>query len=190
MDTVRGVAGNATVRLFVGSLLTSADRQPFVEYQAALRRAGWQGAYVRPETLHLTFVFLGDTPVSAISEVTRRIETVLPRQSLPVLWDVTGTFGPRARPRVLWAGSRQPPRGLIDGARRIGDVLSPWTAPSSSGAWTPHVTLLRIKNIPDSSKPPVWHPFTTRVTAIQLIESRLTPDGPVYRVLTDFSLND
>jgi len=183
------MAGNPTVRLFVGSLLASAERQPFVEYQAALRHAGWQGAFVRPETLHLTYVFLGDTPVSAIPEVTRRIETVLPRQSLPVLWDVTGTFGPRAHPRVLWAGSRRPPLGLIGWARRIGDGLSPWTT-SSPGSWTPHVTLLRIKNVPDSSRRPVWQPFTTRVTAIQLIESRLTPEGPVYRVLTDFSLND
>ncbi|AEW06006.1 2'-5' RNA ligase [Sulfobacillus acidophilus DSM 10332] len=186
---MRSVAGNPTVRLFVGSLLASADRQPFVEYQAALRHAGWQGAFVRPETLHLTYAFLGDTPVSAISEVIQRIEAVLPRQSLPVLWDVTGTFGPRARPRVLWAGSRRPALGLIEWARRIGDVLGPWIA-TSPGAWTPHVTLLRIKHVPDSSMRPVWHPFTTRVTAIQLIESRLTPDGPVYRVLTDFSLND
>jgi 2'-5' RNA ligase len=101
----------------------------------------------RPEDLHLTLVFLGDTRASELSRLAELMDGVAQFQA-PFRWAASGvdTFGPPGRPKVVWAGIRPCPpllrlqQLLADGVARLGHPLE-------ARAFVPHLTLARVDAI-------------------------------------------
>lgn len=117
------------------------------ELQAILRRSDAALRLPRPEDLHLTLVFLGDTRASELSRLAELMDGVAQFQA-PFRWVASGvdTFGPPGRPKVVWAGIRPCPpllrlqKLLADGVARLGHPLE-------ARAFVPHLTLARVDAI-------------------------------------------
>lgn len=137
----------ATFRCFLALAVDEPVRRRLQELQAILRRSDADLHVPRPEDLHLTLLFLGDTPASLVPRLGEVMEGVA-RFHGPFRFMAEGVdaFGPPGRPRVLWAAIKTCPpllrlqQVLAEGVARLGHVLEPRT-------FVPHLTLARVNAI-------------------------------------------
>ncbi len=149
---------------------------------------------VEPENLHLTLRFLGDTPltdIAAIGEAVRRAaasQTVFSDELCGV-----GVFPREERPRVVWLGLDNPVawselRAAVD------RELAPLGYPPEPQAFTPHLTIARVKGRPPEGlreliarhAQTVFGEFD--VAQLELLQSELTRNGPIYTTLAEAPL--
>lgn len=183
-------------RLFIALDLDDATRRALTALQTRWRTAGADVGWVRPEGLHVTLVFLGETPADRVPEIASRLDAgaaaVPPFEFRVVGW---GVFGRSDRPRVLWAGVEAPP-ALGDLQRALSDSLRAAGFPLESRPFVPHVTLGRVRSsrglaaltsiLRSTMNGEVWG----RVAAghVTLIRSRLEARGPLYSVVHQSAL--
>jgi 2'-5' RNA ligase len=91
----------------------------------------------------------------------------------------------------MWAGCSQPPEALGDLAEKLAAALAGggFLEPAMQPRFTPHVTLLR--KLAQSAPPlPACVPLHWPCTSFVLVRSLLAADGPSYRTLAEFPLDN
>ncbi len=147
--------------------------------------------WLKPENIHLTLKFLGETDREKIEAIGELLEETARRHS-PFTIEVgdLGAFPEMKRPRVIWLGVERR-RELIALAGDIEERLEGFGFEKEKRAFRPHLTLGRVKVPPDSSK--LADAFrrigavsfvSLDVKMILLLQSTLTPHGAVYQVLS------
>jgi 2'-5' RNA ligase len=156
--------------------------------------------WTAPEQVHLTLAFLGDVPTESVVQL-KSILYEIASSVEPFEVSVMGVGGfPRAdRPRVVWAGLagesvHQIGRLHHDLWSRLESIV-PKPEPNDR-EFHPHITLARVPG-PQPPKIAAWmqrhadYEFGDwPVREIQLIQSVLTPKGPVYETLARSDLGD
>jgi 2'-5' RNA ligase len=156
--------------------------------------------WTAPEQVHLTLAFLGDVPTESVVQL-KSILYEIASSVEPFEVSVMGVGGfPRAnRPRVVWAGLagesvHQIGRLHHDLWSRLEPIV-PKPEPNDR-EFHPHITLARVPG-PQPPKIAAWmqrhadYEFGDwPVREIQLIQSVLTPKGPVYETLARSDLGD
>ena len=177
-----------TIRAFVAVDLPEEARAALGEVGAAL--AGWvaRGAvkWVRPELMHLTLRFLGDTPLDRLPAVQAALDAVAAAH-VPFDLHLTGVgcFPNPRRPRVVWVGLGGDEAALLALKAALDAALLPLGWPPEDKPFRAHLTLGRVRDDGDVRGVDWSTPVPPRpvpVTALRLIESQLRPDGPVYTV--------
>ncbi|MEA2164543.1 MAG: 2,3-cyclic 3-phosphodiesterase [Thermoanaerobaculia bacterium] len=183
------------MRLFIATsfpepvLRTVNDR--IARVKSKLPAASW----VRHETQHLTFAFLGEQPESLLTTLTPLVESSLakiPRFNARLQGG--GFFPNRRHARVGWVGATPE-----DSFRAVADAVR--SAVTAAGVeldradFRPHLTLFRIRDR--------WPPACTEifvnalqdyesdpflVDAVTLFSSELNPKGAVHTPLQKFAL--
>ena len=150
--------------------------------------------WVKDEVSHLTLCFLGKTPEPQIPLIKEAMEkAVVSSNPFSLQLDKLGFFGSRYAPTVIWLGFKEfeAYKQLFVSLEQQLQLLG---FEAQQGNFVPHITLGRIKMIHNKKR--FWElmqPFTEKVSQeipiheITLYQSKLTPDGPVYREL--FSKN-
>ncbi|WP_457679506.1 RNA 2',3'-cyclic phosphodiesterase [Thermovibrio sp.] len=176
-------------RLFVGTF-TPVN---FKEVKRKVEELGVEGKWVEEENLHITFRFLGEVEEGKIPQISQMLRGKLKGASpFKVNYKGLGTFKRNGIERVLWIGIES--EGIKEVKRRVDQALMPFGFPIEEG-FIPHLTLLRIKKLKRRIKFRNYlysmreHLFLTRVeNRVCLIESSLTPKGPIYKVVEEFNL--
>lgn len=142
--------------------------------------------WVKPDLLHLTLRFLGDTAVDRMPALGATLDEVAAAHAAFALsLGELGCFPNRSRPRVIWVGLHgdlQPMQAL---KRALDETLAPLGWEKEDRPFRAHLTLGRVK---DSRllKSVRWgtdvQPLPVPITAVHLVESQLTREGPVYTV--------
>ena len=151
-------------------------------------------AWVRPEAMHLTLKFLGDTELARLEDLQLILERVVDSYTVLELYPQSpGLFRQKGMPRVLWWGLAGNVIQLEQLAATLEDELSSAGFPSAEKAFKPHITLGRVKRgeqkMADNfleAELPEESPFV--VESIQLIQSTLLPEGACYRVISSHML--
>lgn len=187
---------NTSWRLFVGCFLRSDALQAAYEriFQICfpLCRAKW----VEPEKLHFTLFFLGDVPQSRIPSVRQHLAPLLHVYHSPLLVSGIGVFPHWRAPRVLFFRLENPDRQLQAVHDRLREALASLKlAPEERYPFVPHLTLARLKTL---HSPVLFREHLLSYTQELfaqfeefepvLVRSVLTPDGPIYSVLSSESL--
>ncbi len=187
------------LRLFVAVDLPEDVREALHSLQSDLRQRELSGLrWVRPEGVHLTLKFLGDTPAGRVAAIEGALATaLLGTEPFRLALGAPGTFGGRRGPRVVWldiTGDVQRLRGVqaaVEGAM-VGVGFAP-----EERQYSPHLTLARVPQPPrpgtaervsralEAVEPPRAE---FEVREIVLIRSRLQPGGAVYERLAGFPL--
>ena len=149
------------------------------------------GTFPKPENLHLTLKFLGEITEEAKDQITKELTKV---KSKP--FDLTlkgvGTFPSENYIRVIWIGSEN--HNISELAKNIETLLDKFNFKKDHNYKT-HLTIARVKNIPD--KPILKEALanikekefgTFKVDSIKLYKSVLTPTGPIYTLIQNFTL--
>jgi 2'-5' RNA ligase len=137
-----------TQRVFLAIDL-SPDVRRWLERARSLLETGMPAGAVRwveINGIHITLKFLGEIPSGRIDTVRGAMDRSAAggkRFSLRV--EGVGCFPDAARPRVVWAGVRREP-ALLDLQRRLEENLSAAGFPRERRAFTPHLTLGRVKD--------------------------------------------
>ncbi|MDD3094753.1 MAG: RNA 2',3'-cyclic phosphodiesterase [bacterium] len=137
-------------RTFIGIPLPEVLRDRLDAIRRELMPISKGLVWVRPELMHITIKFLGETPERMMDSV-REVFLSSTRnfRSLKLKLHETGYFPLVGEPRVLWAGLQNIPGEFY----RLSDELN--TAYVSLGfddsgkRFSPHITLARIKHKPD-----------------------------------------
>jgi len=154
--------------------------------------------WVRPGSLHLTVVFLGDVDEASISSVKRAAADVC-RAFAPFRLRVSGTgfFPNPRRPRVIWLGLD----GDVEPMGRFRDALQEALAPLGFAPerrpFRPHLTMGRFRKggFPDDRLNEALESHRNETSPecvlpeLVLFRSDLRPTGAVYTVLERFPLS-
>lgn len=194
---IRATRGDEVWRLFVGIRLTPEVRASLARAQDRLRRSGARVAWVRPENLHLTLAFLGDTFAARIPGLVSALDGAAGAVR-PFDLDIggLGSFGSPRAPRVIWAGTAEAPAALRDLHGRVAEVLRSHGVPLETRPFAAHVTLGRVRSsrgadaLTSALRSPMNPPPGGRlaVDRADLMRSELGPGGPVYTVLHESPL--
>jgi 2'-5' RNA ligase len=152
--------------------------------------------WVKPEIIHVTLKFFGETEESRIPEIRRVLKEVAGRhRPFGAQLSKTGIFGSAYDPRVIWFGMEkaEPLKAL---AQDVLTSVEPIGWARDRQNFVPHITIARIKNIPDKR---LFQQIIDRhrddffqeifITEFHLYESILQREGPVYKVLDSYTLS-
>ncbi len=187
------------LRLFVAVDLPRDVREALNRLQSDLRERDLSSLrWARPEGVHLTLKFLGETPAERVPAI-ERVLAAAARVGGPfrLALGKPGTFGGRRGPRVVWldiVGDAQRLRALQAAVERA--MVEVGFSPEGHD-YSPHLTLARVPQPPrpgtaerisralDAVEPPRAE---FEVGEIVLIRSRLQTGGAVYERLAAFPL--
>lgn len=186
--------GAERLRLF---LAVSVPPEVLGQLDAALEahRASVPGARWAPiENQHVTLKFLGHVEAgqrSAIEEICRSVAA----SALPsfVAVDGIGAFPRARRARVLWVGLDDPEGLLARLALSLNEGLEPLGYEAEERAFTPHLTLARLKSPAPVQKlidEVEFRSASFEIGAFHLFRSHLSPRGARYEILETFVLGD
>jgi 2'-5' RNA ligase len=184
------------VRLFVALDLPQAVRQDFRELIARLKKDCPGARWVRPEGIHVTLKFIGNTDEKNFNSICAALAPIRSEQSVEMEFRGLGFFPNERRPRVLWCGV-EASASLASLAADIGRALEPLGMPRESREFVPHLTLARLQPGKDSPKDVqnlvrAAHEVekrsfgSARAMEFYLFESILKPTGAEYKRLQAF----
>jgi 2'-5' RNA ligase len=191
-----------TIRAFIAIELTDELKSILVQIGRELEARIPPGTvrWVKPAAMHLTLVFLGDTPTAKLDSIERAMTaaaTGIPPISLGA--NGLGCFPNCSRPRVVWVGVDEPAGFLKRLKRALDDELEPLGFKPEGRSFSPHLTLGRVNKrasrtdaqrlgqVVDSAT--LKDAGAMTAAQMHLIRSDLRPAGPVYTTLTSVSFS-
>ncbi|MFO7542912.1 MAG: RNA 2',3'-cyclic phosphodiesterase [Thiobacillus sp.] len=141
----------------------------------------WGGRRMRADTLHLTLVFLGRTPVGQLDALFDRVDS-LHGSAFELTLDQPGYW---RHNRIVWLGASQPPSQLGALVSGLNTAVQQSGIPFDARPHVPHVTLLR--NTAGGEMPPC-KPVHWPGRDFVLVASRPEADGAHYEVLRRWPL--
>jgi RNA 2',3'-cyclic 3'-phosphodiesterase len=180
------------MRLFVAIEISSDVRDAIAAFIQECRLAVPHAKWMRPESIHITLKFLGETEPGKLDAVKSTLATI--RSERPVTLDFRGLgfFPNEKRPRVFWIGTESSPN-LRTLAADIDRALHNLGLPPEDRPFTPHLTLARFNTpglpskLAEASRQNATRSFGSLNThEIHLIESKLKSTGAEYTTLHSF----
>jgi RNA 2',3'-cyclic 3'-phosphodiesterase len=169
-------------RLFFALEIPAPIQQQVIQWRAA-QFAPEAGRPIAVANLHLTLAFLGE-----ISEQKQQtLMTLAGRIQQPAFTLTLDDAGHWPRSRVVWLGSRQPPRGLLQLANLLRAQAARSGCYQSPQPFHPHVTLLRNAAHQVAIPAPGFH-WTFPVTEFVLYSSQFSQGRTQYQPLARWSL--
>lgn len=177
-----------TKRLFLGVF---ADKHIFDDIYSSIKKDFDKvtfGKWVEPENLHFTIKFLGDVNEDQIETLRTSLTDCLGAFEYPLIITSTGTLPDNGAPRILYSKVKNFDGGLLPLVKHIENILDKEGFEKEKRAFIPHITLQRIKSSTNDFRSVLNkykdYPFGIMDSfRINLIESRLSSAGPVYKII-------
>ncbi len=183
------------LRTFIAIEIHPQFRNALKSFIVSLQQRFGRGfKWVRPENLHLTLRFIGDsTPdnIRRIGEVLAEISHA--QESFILVNDGTGAFPNWKNARTFWIGFHQSPT-LQALYRQMNDRLAVLGLPSERNIFLPHLTICRIADYCDPlasqqlsselQSKPFAGIYESTISRLVFFKSILQPGGPIYTPLS------
>lgn len=177
------------MRLFVALPLPESLRERIALMQQGLDNVRW----VAPENLHLTLRFLGDLDGREAADLDAALRGIdVPAFEMALAGLNTFGNGKKVRAVVLDAEAPEP---LLRLHTKVEQAVQRAGQPGEGRKFRPHVTLARVKGPPGRKlgiflqQHGLFRSDPMLVDRFQLYSSKLTEDGPIYRVEADYPLD-
>lgn len=177
------------MRLFVGfklshESLTAINQVPKPQFKIA---------WTRPENLHVTVRFLGETAPEHVAAVSACLRDVSQSHSAFKIWaGGAGAFPNARRARVFWIGIKEESGTLISLASAIEKAAVQLGYQPEKKSYFAHLTIARDKL--GRQAEPILNPYNNKDFGVSLVdrfvlfESVSGPLGVQYKVLEEFAL--
>ena len=185
------------MRLFVGVELDDAVRAAAGAAAEKLRsafkrrRINLDARWSPPENLHVTIWFVGEVPDDRAAAIRGVLDQPFsePRFDLSVAG--CGAFPPSGPPRVIWFGLSAGVDPLKRLYAEVASRFSPLGLEPERRAYSPHLTIARVKDVPRGAVRDVRTVLadaspacgTCTIDAVTLFRSRTSPKGATYEPL-------
>ncbi len=180
------------MRLFIAIEIPGEIRNALAAFLKELQGIAAKAKWVRPENLHVTLKFLGETDGAKLSQIGSALKTIRSPEPVALEFRGLGFFPNEKRPRVFWAGMESSAHlGLL--ASDIDRSVHPLGFPREEHPFTPHLTLARFHppglppNLGSAVKQHASRGFGSfTVHQFHLIQSKLKATGAEYTTLESF----
>ncbi len=185
------------IRAFIAVPVSEEVRGLLRAAQDDLCRRDADVKWVAAENFHITLKFLGEVSRERLDETWRSVVRALAEAGpFTMRFRGVGAFPSAARPRVIWAGVGEGADGLAALAARVEEACSSHGFPAEERPFRAHLTLGRVRRpTPSPALKTTIERLADRelggaeATRVQLMQSRLTPQGPIYQVLQEHHLS-
>lgn len=180
------------MRLFIAIAIPSEIRSALTAFVNELQEFAPKAKWVRPQNLHVTLKFLGETEGAKLGQIERNLQAMPKTTTVKLDFRGLGFFPNEKRARVLWAGMESSAK-LSVLAEDIDRSMHALGFPLEERPFTPHLTLARFNppGLPTNLLSAVrdrtaceFGSLTTR--EFHLIESKLKSTGAEYTTLKSF----
>lgn len=179
------------IRTFIAVEISASVRSRLAALEDEFQTAAENVKWVEPENIHLTLNFLGDVDERELYAVCRTAsEVAAGHEPFEMAVARVGAFPNARRPRVIWAGVTEGSRELTAIHDALADALDGQGYAREDRAYTPHLTLGRIRRTVPNPRLAVaieqhaaWDGGRSFVREILVMASELSPDGPHYTVM-------
>jgi 2'-5' RNA ligase len=183
------------MRLFIATSFPESVTREINERVGSVKSKLPPASWVRPESQHLTFAFLGEQDESLIDKVAPDLEKRLQGVGkFTAVLHGCGFFPNSRRARVGWIGL-DPQQPFADIAQAVREVVVRNGIELDRADFHPHLTLMRMR---DGWPPASIDMFERRlhdyrstpfvVDTVTLYSSRLSPSGAVHTAVRQFAL--
>ncbi len=184
------------MRLFIASSFPEDVLRDLNDRVSRLKPRLPAASWVRPESQHLTFAFLGEQPETLIDTLESRLAPALatiPRFETRL--HTSGFFPNARRARVGWVGV-EPEHAYASVATAVRDVVQQSGIALDGAAFKAHLTLMRIRDpwppasaelFTQSLRDYASTPFVLK--DVTLFSSQLNPKGAIHTALKTFALS-
>ena len=180
------------MRLFIAIEIPPEVRAALAALLKEFRAIAPQVKWVRPENVHITLKFLGETDSPKLAAMQTALSAIRSSQAVTLHFHGLGFFPNEKRAKVFWAGMESSPN-LPALVAEIDQAMHKFGFALEDRAFTPHLTLARFQppGLP-SRLAAAAHETASRdfgsLTAreFHLIESKLKPTGAEYTNLQSF----
>jgi len=184
------------MRLFVALEVPEPVRREVARRMAGLRDRLPRARWVDPENIHLTLLFLGQTPDDKVPVLSAKLREAFARHApMTVRLSGGGTFPPKRPARVAWIGMEAPEELAAVQADAVAAAVEAVGFEPEERPFRPHVTLARcepnwprdaVDKFTTAFPGEIGPPFT--VDQGVLMESKLSPRGARYTVVEGFPM--
>ncbi len=166
-----------------------------IEFEKEIENSGANVKLVEPKNIHITLKFLGDTDEQLIDDIGEIIKSST-EEIKPFNIQLTGT-GVFPNPnyiRIVWIGMENHEQIEII-AKKIDDKILELGFERERRGFSPHLTIARVRSaknkdkllqVVEKYKKTVF--TDVKVESIKLMESDLTPKGPIYTTLKEVKI--
>ena len=152
--------------------------------------------WISGKNLHLTLSFLGNIDESKFEMLISNLQEVKKLRKFTLSVNGTGIFPNPSNPKVFWLGIEDGYDELSDSQSIVDKLSFEYKETQREEKFIPHITIGRINSAKKSTKidvttflNAVYSPIEIPINIVNLYESRLTPDGPRYKILAEFPLS-
>lgn len=183
------------MRLFLATTFPGEVLSELNGRSAGLKPRLPAASWVRPESQHLTFAFLGEQPESLLAKIEPELQSSIARVSaFPASLRGSGFFPNARHARVGWIGL-DPEAPFVHLAGVVREAVTRSGGSFDGSDFKPHLTLMRIRD--------PWPPASIdlfqrslrdyrsaefNVDRVTLYSSQLDPKGAVHTPLMKFDL--
>ena len=183
------------MRLFVAVEIGDTLAARAAELSGELRRRGDDAAprakitWVPADRLHLTVRFIGEVDDERGRAVCEALTPALAVGPFDLTLHGAGAFPTGGSPRVFWIGVTGGREPLLAIEREVTQRLTPIGVEEEQRAYSPHLTLARVRDPAGLRSARLLEGLTerdigtTRIDAITLFQSKLSPKRPAYTPL-------
>ncbi len=176
------------MRIFFGTFIDrSLFEFLFEEIKEDFSQAS-SGKWVELDNLHFTYKFIGDVEDEKIDDIRYAASGILGKYDSPLIVKGLGAFPNAKKARVLFAQVSNPEDKLIEINNNIENEMEKLGFEKEKRIFKSHITLQRPKKINNTGKfielLKKYKDFTFGAMndfEVSLIQSELTPKGPIYR---------
>ncbi len=185
------------IRAFIAVPVTDEIRSEVESVERELKRIGADVKWVRPGNVHLTLKFLGDISPDDTARLKDALaEALAGKYGFEATVAGLGTF-PRGggKPRVVWMGLGSGVDQLRALAASVEDACASLGFEREDRPFAGHLTIGRsrrgggrLRELAEGVTELRFNPLQLKVDRVNLVKSRLSPEGPTYTVLESFTL--
>lgn len=185
-----------TIRTFIAIAIPGDVRAKIAELQFTLKNAGGHVSWPKPENIHLTLKFLGDTDENLINEISNQLnQSVKSISQFKIAIKGVGAFPNLKYPRVIWIGAESEGDQIRHLVSDIEDRIADLGFKKESRPFSAHLTLGRVKEV-KGIEPIIerlqqtdnFEAGSFPVEEVRLIKSELHPTGAIYTTLKKFEI--
>ncbi|MEK6714800.1 MAG: RNA 2',3'-cyclic phosphodiesterase [Candidatus Omnitrophota bacterium] len=184
------------MRLFIAVELSKEIKKELTALEEKLKSSAADVKWVKPDNVHLTLKFLGETKEEQIEPI-KKILNGLAEKFKVFKTEIAGlgSFPNLKSPRVIWIGANNTDTLSVI-ANLLEEKLDKVGFPKEKRDFQPHLTLGRVRSLKNINilkdtlaKNLDFKAGILEVKALSLIESKLTPSGPIYTAFQSTGLS-
>ncbi len=183
-------------RTFIAINLDSEIREYLFSIKNNLNLDESKIKWVDKNNLHITLKFLGYISPEQLELIKSGLKEII-NQHNPFLIKLSsdiGVFPSYKMPRIIWVGIKEGANELKKLYNSIEIILYNNGFPKENKVFSGHITIGRVKYIKDKNnfinllKNTYIECLSQEAKSIELMESKLAPNGPIYNIINRFPL--